>query len=128
LVMNEIKPTDGLPDLTWSEHAKKEIEMTGIELVSSSDFVFRIGKIASVGFIYSSFTSPPWMWFVLAEGITIGDLVDLRRLCNRIPKGTLTCVANDFPVAHKFAKLYGFEYTGEELMNAGNPYKVMEKK
>lgn len=125
--MTQIRAIHQLPDLNWSEHAKREIEMTGEELVELSDFVFRIGNVASIGFVYSSFLTPPWMWFVLADNITIGDLMDFRRLTAKIPKGTLTSVANDFPPALKFARLYGFELTGEEVDYSGKLYKVMRK-
>ena len=101
--------------------------MTGEELVALSDFVWRLGDVAIAGFNYVSYTSPPWMWFVLAEGVTISDLIDFRRLSVRIPKGTLTAVAVDFAVGIKFARVYGFQETGEEREYFGRTYRLMRK-
>ncbi len=125
--MNRIELVTGLPDLAWSENSMKEIEMTGAELVDLSDFVWRIGNVAMAGFIYSSLLAPPWMWFVLAEGVTMSDLIDFRRLSIGIPIGTLTAVAVDFPVAQKFARVYGFEPTGEERVYYNRTYELMRK-
>jgi hypothetical protein len=127
--MNPIEPISKLPDLPWREHSRKEMLMiNAVELVDSSDFVYRIGNIAAIGYIYNSLVNPPWMWFVLAENISIGDLVDLRRACELIPKGTLTCVMDGYVAGFKFAKLYGFEMTDEELDNCGKKYRVMRKR
>lgn len=101
--------------------------MTGEELVDMSDFVWRIGNVAVAGFIHMSYTSPPWMWFVLAENIGISDLIDFRRLSVRIPVGTLTAVLGTFTVGFKFAKFYGFVETGEEVDYNGRAYKLMRK-
>lgn len=124
---NNLEPIARLPDLPWREHSRNEILMTGEELIESSDFVWRIGNVAAIGYIYSSLVNPPWMWFVLAEDITIGDLNDFRRLSRLIPKGTLTAVDAEFEVGFKFARLYGFELTDEELDNCGKMYKIMRK-
>lgn len=125
--MNQIKLVTGLPNWQWKEHSQKEIVMTGEELVEDSDFVWRIGEVAVIGFIYSSYLAPPWMWFVLAEKIGIADLVDFRRLSRLIPKGTLTAIAADYSVGHRFAKLYNFVETDENLDYSGNPYKIWRK-
>lgn len=126
--MIQIKSITALPDWKWTPHCQKELEMTGQGLVESSDFVWRIGEVASVGFIYHSLTSPPWMWFLLAEGTTIADLIDFRRLAIGIPKGTLTTVEDGFETGFRFARIYGFEETGEVHDYKGKPYKVMRKK
>lgn len=126
--MNRIEPIINLPDLKWTSHCQKEIEMTGEELVESSDFVWRIGNVASVGFVYDSLLSPPWMWFLLAESVTLGDLIDFRRLSIGIPKGTLTSVEEGNELTLRFAKIYGFEDTGEVLDYKGTPYRIMRKK
>jgi len=89
--------------------------------------VWRIGNAAVAGFIYTSYVSPPWMWFVLAEKISLGDLIDFRRLALQIPLGTLCAVAVDFTVGFKFAKFYGFEETGDEVDYSDRLYKVMRK-
>lgn len=125
--MNQIELITGLPDWRWKAHSKQEIAMTGLELVELSDFVWRIGNVAVAGFVHYSYTSPPWMWFVLAEGVSIGDLIDFRRLTTIIPKGTLTSVRADFAVGLRFAKLYGFTETGEVELYHDHDYKIMRK-
>lgn len=125
--MNLIELVTGLPKWQWKENSKREIFMTGEELVGSSDFVWRVGNVAVVGFIHSSYLTPPWMWFLLANKVTIADLVDFRRLALMIPKGTLTAVAVDFKVGLRFAKLYGFVETDEEINYADRTYRVMRK-
>lgn len=125
--MSRIDLITGLPNWRWTDQAREEIQMTGEELVEMSDFVWRLGDVAIAGFNYISYTSPPWMWFVLAEGVTISDLIDFRRLAVRIPTGTLTAVAATFSVGLKFAKAYGFEETGEERIYFERVYKLMRK-
>lgn len=92
-----------------------------------SDFAWRVGNVAMAGFVYSSYTSPPWMWFVLAEGVKFSDLLDFRRLSTLIPHGTLAAVASDFAVGLKFAKFYGFEEMNSEIYHLDRAYKVMRK-
>jgi hypothetical protein len=126
--MSRIELVTGLPNWNWSAHARQEIALTGEDLVEQSDFVWRIGHVAVAGFIHYSFTSPPWMWFVLAEDVTIGDLIDFRRLSVRmIPKGTLTAVDANFAIGLKFAKAYGFVDANEDIDYFGRCYKVMRK-
>lgn len=125
--MNQIELVTALPDWRWKEHSQNEILMTGRQLVDLSDFVWRIGNVAIAGFMHHSYTSPPWMWFVLAENVKIADLIDFRRLSLLIPKGTLTAVDASFAVAIKFAKIYGFVETGEELQGYDKPYNLMRK-
>lgn len=125
--MSKIELITGLPNWHWQEHCQKEIAMTGEELIEQSDVIWGIGSAAVAGFVYSSYTSPPWMWFVLAKNVTIADLIDFRRLAVRIPQGTLTAVATDFPVAMKFAKVYGFVETEHEVMYFDRLYKIMRK-
>ena len=126
--MNQIELVTSLPNWKWKEHSQKEIILTGEELVETSDFVWQIGNCAVAGFVYTSYLSPPWMWFVLAENVTIGDLVDFRRLVMQaVPQGTHTAVAEDFKLAIRFAKIYGFEPTGEKIIYADRPYIIMRK-
>jgi hypothetical protein len=125
--MNLIELVTALPNWQWKKHSQEEIILTGEQLVEMSDFVWRVGNVAVVGFTYISYTSPPWLWFVLAEKVGIADLVDFRRLTRQIPKGTLTAVAADFPMGFKFAKLYGFEETGEKVEYSERAFKIMRK-
>jgi len=125
--MNQIELITGLPNWRWKEHSQEEITLTGEELVVMSDFVWRIGNVAVAGFIHTSYTSPPWMWFVLADNVGIADLIDFRRLALLIPKGTLTAVDSNFHVGFKFARVYGFVETDEELDYSGRLYKLMRK-
>ncbi len=125
--MSQIELITGLPNWKWKDHSQKEIDLTGEELVELSDAVWRVGAVAVAGFIYHSYTSPPWMWFVLADKVTIADLIDFRRIALQIPKGTLTAVEANYTVGLKFAKVYSFEDTGEEILNNGLMYKIMRK-
>jgi hypothetical protein len=125
--MNQIELITGLPDWRWKPNSEKEISLTGEQLVNISDFVWRVGVVAVAGFIHASFTSPPWMWFLLAEGVKVADLIDFRRLAEKIPLGTLTAVADNFELGLKFAKIYGFVDTGETAEDHGRLYKIMRK-
>jgi hypothetical protein len=125
--MNLIEVTNNLPDWQWKENSVREILITGEDLLETSDFVWQIGQVCVVGFIYSSLLSAPWMWFLLADKVTVADLVDFRRLAQMIPKGTMTAVGADFAVGLRFAKLYGFQETGEEIPYADRVYRVMRK-
>ena len=127
--MNPIELVSALPDWEWTDHCQREILLTGEELVEESDFVWRVGNVATAGFIYNSLTSPPWMWFVLAKGVGIRDLVDFRRIARFIPKGTTTAVDGEFKTGMRFAKLYDFEDTGKTMFHPnGKTYKLMRKK
>lgn len=105
-------PIEKLPPLNWTDNSAYEIRAVGADkLFSQSDLAWRLGDLLVVGLIYSSFTSPPWMWFALSKNVKFRDLIDFRRIKDYIPTGTLTAVARDFAVAHRFAKFYGFEPT-----------------
>ena len=112
--MKEIKE---IPDLAWTEQARREIALTGQALLDQSDFAWVIGNLAICGLLYRNFLNPPWFWFALTEGITIRDLIDFRRLKELIPQGALTAVDESFGEGMRFARLYGFEDTG--LREAG---------
>lgn len=126
--MSQIELIAALPNWRWLPQSAKEISLTGTQLVNESDFVYQIGNVAVVGFIYTNYTSPPWMWFVISENIGIGDLVDFRKKAELIPTGTLTGVEIGNKVAMKFAKLYNFEETDEIIENCQRFYRVMRKK
>jgi len=125
--MNQIELITALPKWQFKPNSAQEIEITGEQLVDASDFVWRVGNVAVAGFIYNSYLSPPWMWFVLAENVGIKDLVDFRRIARGIPRGTTTAVASDFGVGLRFARLYGFEFTGDEREVFGRKYWLMRK-
>jgi hypothetical protein len=117
-----------MPDLKWLPHSENEIALTGAELINYSDTCYQIGEIIAVGFIYHNYLSPPWMWFALAEGITLGHLIDFRRLSEEIPQGTLTGVRSDYELGFRFAKLYGFEDTGDVRKHVGISYNIFRRK
>lgn len=125
--MNPIELVTALPNWRWAKHSQDEITLTGQELVDATDFVWRIGNVAVAGFVHHSFCAPPWMWFVLADDISIADLIDFRRLALRIPRGTTTAVLSTFAVGLKFAKVYGFVETGEEVAWADRSFRIMRK-
>ena len=126
--MSQIELIAALPNWRWKPQSAKEIYMTGTQLVNESDFVYRIGNVAVAGFIYTNYTSPPWMWFVISENVGIGDLVDFRKMAEHIPQGTLTGVEIGLKVPMRFAKLYGFVETDEVIEHNGIKYRVMRKK
>lgn len=126
--MNQIKIIEVLPEWDWTEHCGKEIQLNGVDLIRSTDYIYQIGNCAVVGFNYYSFASPPWMWFVLSKGVTVGDLLDFRRINQLIPRGTLTGIAEDFSLGVRFAELFGFEATGENGSYAGVGYKIFRRK
>lgn len=126
--MNQIEPIKELPKFNWLEHSKREIALTGVDLLFQTTFMWKVGNVAVVGFIYSNLLAPPWMWFALAKGITIGDLVDFRRLTKLIPSGTLTGIQADYKLGIRFAKIYEFEDTEHLREYAGIDYKLFRKK
>lgn len=122
--MNRIKK---LPELNWSQTAKDQLAMTGEELVLESTLAFQLREAACVGLIYHSLTAPPWLWFLLAEGVSFGDLIDMRRKQELIPRGTMTAVDAGDNVALRFANFYGFRETGQSADYGGYKYLIMEK-
>lgn len=123
-----MSPIEKLPELDWSDHAKQEVLATNAdELVARSDFAWRIGHVAIVGLIYHSLTSPPWMWFALARGVTLRDLIDFRRMQTMIPPGTLVAVNEAFEQGIRFAKFYGFVATDAVHEHNGNNYRVYRR-
>ena len=125
--MNQIEPIKELPKLNWSIKAREEIVITGEDLIDHSTFAWQVGEVLIVGFIYTTLLSPPWMWFALAEGVTIRDLIDFRRLTEYIPLGTTTAVDADFAEGIRFAKLYKFEDTGETRQHGEKIYKIFRR-
>lgn len=121
-------PIDKLPSLNWTDNSRFEItEAGGDALLDQSDMAWQLGNILVVGLIYSTFTSPPWMWFALTKDVKFRDLIDFRRLKDYIPLGTLTAVAEDFTVAHRFAKFYGFQITDEVAEVKGRRYLIYRR-
>ena len=122
-----MNPIDNLPDLDWNEIAKREIIVTGANLVARSDFAYQIGRVAIAGLIYYSYIGPPWFWFALAKGVTLRDLIDFRALREQIPAGALTAGCEELPNAIRFAEFYGFEDTGNVRPNEGRVYKIYRR-
>lgn len=121
-------PIKKLPELDWTDNSSFEIaEAGGDYLVQQSDCAYMVNNVLVAGLVYRSFTSPPWFWFALAKGITFRDLIDFRRLKDYIPLGALTAVAVDFQLAHRFAKFYGFEDTGEPHSFHGRDYTIYRR-
>lgn len=122
-----MSPIDALPDLPWSKQARVEIVSTGAELVRRSDLAFQFGNIGVAGLIYTCLLSPPWFWFALVEDVSIGDLIDFRRLAQHIPVGALTAIRSDFERGKKFARLYGFTDTGEVHSHNNVSYNIYRR-
>ena len=125
--MNPIELISSLPNWKWKANSELELGLADPRLIASSDFIWRVGNVAVVGFMHESFISPPWMWFLLADNVRLADLIDFRRLALMIPKGTLTAVAKDFEVGLRFAKVYDFVEMDEEVVDSGRHYKLMRK-
>lgn len=109
--MIRTEPIDALPAFDWSNLAALEMQEHGLDLIAQTDCMWKVGDVAVCGLIWESFYSPPWMWFALAKGARLRDLLDFRRLAHRIPHHTLTGIRDDRPEAIKFAELYGFRWT-----------------
>lgn len=123
-----MSPISKLPDLDWTERAAKEIALSdGDELVAASHVAYRLGNAGVIGLIYTSYFSPPWLWFALAKATRIRDLIDFRRMQHLIPRGTLTAVDEDDPTAYRFATFYGFEQTGQTVDHEGILMLIMRK-
>lgn len=121
-------PIDKLPALNWTDNSAFEIEESGgNELLAISDCAWQIRDILVVGLIYSSLVNPPWMWFALSKNVTFSDLIDFRQIKDYIPKGTLTAVAEDFPIARRFAQFYGFEKTDDVHIFKGRNYLIYRR-
>jgi hypothetical protein len=123
--MKEIKH---LPDLNWSDRARRQIaEAGGDALVQDSHVAYRLGNAAVIGLVYQSFFAPPWLWFALADRVTLRDLIDFRRMQDRIPRGTLTGVEDGDSTAFRFASFYGFVDSGITAEREGQFYIIMRK-
>jgi hypothetical protein len=125
--MSQVEMITALPNWRWKDKSREEIDLTGEELLKYSDFIWKLGNIIVMGLIYSSFTSPPWAWFLLADDIKFSDLVDLRRATDYIPSGAMTAVQSDFTVGLRFAKFYGFVETGQTAHANSREYVIMRK-
>lgn len=125
--MRQIDIITVLPNWRWHKKSSEELELTGEDLLRYSDIVWQLDPILVMGLIYSSFLSPPWVWFLLAEDIKFSDLIDLRRLTHKIPAGSLTAVQADFAVGIRFAKFYGFVKTGDTVFVNSRDYIIMRK-
>lgn len=123
--MKEIK---ALPELEWCARAKKQMNETDpAALLATSQVAYQIGNAAIVGLIYTSMLGPPWLWFALADNVSFGDLIDLRRAQEKIPKGTLTSVELGDEIAIRFATFYGFRPTGQKHKNGDSVFAIMRK-
>lgn len=123
-----MNPIKSLPALDWNDIARAEIILTGEDLVAHSHVAMQIGNVAVAGLVYyAGFFNPPWFWFALARGITIKHLIDFRRMMEYIPTGSLTAVNENEPQALKFARLYGFEETGQIREHEGKVFKIFRR-
>lgn len=123
-----MKEIDRLPDLDWSDRAREQIELTGGDaLVRASHVAYRLGNAGAIGLVYQSFFAPPWLWMALAKNVTIRDLIDFRRLQERIPRGTIAAVEDGDETAIRFAAFYGFVDSGQVVESAGLTYIIMRK-
>lgn len=123
-----MSPISALPDLDWTENSRFEIGSTDpASLFAMSDMAWQIKDILIVGLIYVYLTSPPWMWFALTNKVTFRDLVEFKRLKDKIPRGTLTAVAEDFRMGQRFARFYGFMPTGNSCVEAERSYLIYRK-
>lgn len=121
-------PIKQLPDLPWTENSRWEIDEVGAAtLFEVTDAAWRIEDLLVVGLIYENYLTPPWFWFALTTNIKFRDLVSFKDFEQKIPKGTRTAVAADFPSALRFAKFYGFTPTGEETERSGRKYLVFRR-
>lgn len=121
-------PIKKLPQLNWTENSYYEIEEAGGDvLLDQSDMAWQLGNLLVVGLIYPSLISPPWMWFALTKDVKFRDLIDFRRIKDYIPQGTVTAVAEDFAVAHRFAQFYGFVNTGDQVEHKNRCYYIYRR-
>lgn len=126
--MSRIEQIFALPEWEWLDHSAAEIHLAEVdEVLDATDFIWRVGSCAVVGFVYHNYLVPPWMWFALAKHVNLGHLLDFRRLKRFIPAGTLTGVQSNFELGQRFAKLYGFEDTGEVLHARGLAYNLFRR-
>lgn len=123
-----MKAIKKLPDLRWSARAARQIESAGGDaLVQCSHVAYRLGNAAVIGLVYQNLFSPPWLWFALAEDVSMRDLIDFRKLQDQIPRGTLTSVQDGDTTAIRFAAFYGFEDSGQIVEHEGLVYILMRK-
>lgn len=123
-----MKAINQLPDLDWSDRAARQIAATGGDmLVRMSQVAYRLGNAAVIGLVYQSFFSPPWLWFALAKNVTLRDLIDFRRLQDRIPRGALTAIEDGDEVAFRFASFFGFADSGQSVEDNGILFVIMRK-
>lgn len=111
--MIQIELVDALPDLNWSEQALLELDLHGNAGLNSATQIYQLGNIAVLGYNYPTLTSPPWVWFMLAEGVSITDVKELKRESVRIPLGAKTCVQAGYAAGERFAAFFGFIPTGD---------------
>lgn len=123
-----MKTIKKLPDLDWTERAAWQIEANGgDEILRASQVAYRLGNAGVIGLIYTSYFSPPWLWFALAKTTRMRDLIDFRRMQHQIPRGTLTAVDDGDTTAYRFATFYGFEQTGHMVDHEGISMLIMRK-
>jgi hypothetical protein len=122
-----MNPIKNLPEMNWTAQARREIAITGEQLLAMSDYCWRLGDCGVVGLIYTSLTSPPWMWMALTEDVRFRDLIDFRRMREMIPYGTLVAVDEDFTVGRRFAEFYGFEATPTLRKHKGVTYRTYRR-
>jgi len=122
-----MRPIDRVPDWAWSEQAKREIQLGGPGVLERSSVAFAVGDVAICGLIQETLSNPPWFWFALAEGATLRDLLDFRRLAELIPVGAQTAVEVGFTEGLRFARLYGFEEVGAEVVIDGVRLKLFRR-
>lgn len=122
-----MKPISEIPDWAWVAQAEKEIKLGGTRVLERSCMAFAVGNVAICGLIQETLSNPPWFWFALAEGVTLRDLLDFRRLAELIPVGAQTAVEVGFTEGLRFARLYGFEEVGPEVEAEGVRLKVFRR-
>jgi len=125
--MIPIKEITDLPPLNWSDQAKAEMQVFGCKPPAGTALAWQLGEYAVCGLVYTSFTSPPWFWFALADGVGLRQLIDFRRLVAYLPRGTATAVMEDFEEGRRFAEVYGFMKTDQVVNTGGLVYRIYKR-
>lgn len=132
--MIQIKDVAVIPRLPWSSWSQEEfmcgnvamMERRTVRMVQGS---FDDDPLFILGLIYSSLTSPPFVWFLMTDAFFTNLLRNLRAMREAVmllpPAHAL--VNAQFKQGCRFAEFFGFRCEGEVARVDGREYALYRR-
>jgi hypothetical protein len=120
-----------IPDCSWAEKSGTEYHPEiARELVLRSQVMWQICSndeiLAVAGLLRYSLVTPPWAWFLFTWNFA-EHLQTFRVIMREVDYPVMTLVEDGYKEGMRFAKVFGWRATGEQVEQLGKLYNVMRR-